>query len=95
MVPTFSDGWYYPGEQVWVPKNCQIWLASQSPAKNPIENLCSILDHKRKSRRQNNIDQLLELLKQGWYTLPVGLLDNLACNMSMDLAIASQKQGDS
>ena len=66
---------------------------SQSPDLNPIENLWSILDHQLKARAPNNTEKLFNILKKGFYVLPVELLDKLVCSMPDRIAACITAKG--
>ena len=66
---------------------------SQSPDLNPIENLWSILDHQLKTRSPNNADDLFNILREGWNSLSVDLLDKLVCSMPDRIAACIAAKG--
>ncbi len=66
---------------------------SQSPDLNPIENLWSILDRRCGSRRPNNDEDLFEILKHTWETLPLELLHRLVDSMPDRLTACIESNG--
>ena len=57
-----------------------VWPA-QSPDLNPIENLWSELDRSLKTRKANSLEELMEILQEGWKNLSPTLLRNLVESM--------------
>jgi transposase len=56
------------------------WPA-QSPDLNPIENLWSIIDHSLKDRKPNTVEELMQILQEGWDNIAEVTLHNLVESM--------------
>lgn len=68
------------------------WPA-QSPDLNPIENLWSILDVRCKARKPTTVQALVEVLRQAWESLEVGVLENLVASMPQRLNAVIEAKG--
>ena len=69
------------------------WPA-QSPDLNPIENLWNELDRRLKNRMCNSEDELFQVLKDGWDSLPAEYLESLVDSMPRRCNAVIQARGN-